>query len=240
MMNIKNISVSIQDKQVLDTVSLEFKLGKNYCLLGKNGSGKSSLALTVMWHPAYEVTDGTIFVDGEDITSMDPHERAQKGIFLAFQSIPEIPGVKLFEFLRTIYSAKVNQNISFLQFKKIIEPLLVELSIDKEFLRRDVNVGFSGGERRKIEVLQLRLLEPKYIFLDEVDSWLDVDAFKAVAELIKSCNSIDNTFIIITHYFSILDYIPVDRVYVLQEGKVISQGTLEVALSIKEKWFWEL
>ena len=147
--------------------------------------------------------------------------------------------MKLFEFLRTIYSAKVGKQETFLSFKKIIDPLVAELSIDREFLRRDLNVGFSGGERRKIEILQLRLLEPKYIFLDEVDSGLDVDAFRSVATLMKEINSKDNTFIIITHYFSILDYIPVDRVYVLENGNVTLQGDVQIAHTIREKGFGE-
>lgn len=219
MLSIKNLHVTVEEKEVLKGVSMNFELGKNYCLLGKNGSGKSSLALTVMGHPSYTVTEGKIQLeDGgiTDITALSPHERAKLGIFLAFQTIPEVKGVKLFEFLRTIYSAKMNEQITFLAFKKVIDPLINELGIDREFLRRDLNVGFSGGERRKIEILQLRLLEPKYIFLDEVDSGLDVDAFRAVASLIQETNNSNNTFIIITHYFSILDYIPVDRVYVLE------------------------
>jgi len=123
-----------------------------------------------MGHPAYEILDGDIFIDGESLQEMEPNERSEKGIFLAFQKIPEIKGVKLFEFLRTIYNAKHGTEEKFVSFKKIVVPLLEELSIDKEFLRRDLNVGFSGGERRKIEILQLKLLKPSYIFLDEVDS----------------------------------------------------------------------
>lgn len=147
---------------------------------------------------------------------LDPHERAKLGIFVAFQAIPEIKGVKLFEFLRSIYNATMSQNLSFVQFKKHIIPLMQDLNIDTEFLRRDVNVGFSGGERRKIEMLQLKLLNPRYIFLDEVDSGLDVDAFRDVARMIQELNTADNTFIIITHYFTILDYVSVDKVYVLE------------------------
>lgn len=242
MLAISNLSVSIEDKQILDNVSLSFELGKNYCLLGKNGSGKSSLAMAVMWHPSYTITSWELRVtssEGEKINvlELDPHERAQLGIFVAFQNIPEIKWVKLFEFLRSIYNATVGQNLSFIQFKKHIVPLCDELKISTEFLRRDVNVGFSGGERRKIEMLQLKLLRPKYIFLDEVDSGLDVDAFRDVAEMIQTLNSPENTFIVITHYFSILNYIPVDTVYVLESGKVIKEGGNEIVEEIKVKGF---
>ena len=180
-------------------------------------------------------------LDGEeiDILELDPHERAKLGIFVAFQTIPEIKGVKLFEFLRSIYNATTEQNLSFVQFKKHILPLIESLKIDSEFLWRDVNVGFSGGERRKIEMLQLKLLNPKYIFLDEVDSGLDVDAFRDVAAMIQELNTEDNTFVIITHYFTILDYVPVDKVYVLESGKIVKEGDINVALEIKEKGFNE-
>lgn len=171
---------------------------------------------------------------------MTPDQRAQKGVFLAFQNIPEIKGVKMFEFLRTIYSAAHNTNESFLSFKKIIEPLLNELEIDKEFLRREVNVGFSGGERRKLEILQIKLLKPRYIILDEIDSGLDVDAFKTVAALIAEANSLENCFIVITHYFSILDYVPIDRVYVLENGTLIKEGSNEIAHTIKNDGFASL
>lgn len=220
MLHIGNLTATIQNKKVLDNITISFEKGKNYCVLGKNGSGKSSLALTCMGHPAYEIIQGDIQIDKESIKGLDAHQRAQKGIFVAFQNIPEIKGIKLFEFLRSIYSAKVGTQQSFLQFKKVIVPLMQQLHIDPEFLWRDLNVGFSGGERRKIEVLQIKLLQPTYIFLDEVDSGLDVDAFKAVAQLIADNNTPNNSFIIITHYFSILDYIPIDRVYVLEDGKV--------------------
>ena len=169
-----------------------------------------------------------------DVLELDPHERAKLGIFVAFQNIPEIKGVKLFEFLRSIYNATMNTNLTFIPFKKLILPLLENLKIDSEFLRRDVNVGFSGGERRKIEMLQLKLLNPKYIFLDEVDSGLDVDAFRDVAAMIQKLNSSDNTFIIITHYFTILDYIPVDKVFVMESGKIVKEGDMSIAINIQE------
>jgi len=239
-LSINNLSVSIADKTILNDVSMNFQLGKNYCIVGKNGSGKSSLLLTLMGHPAYEVINWEAMLDGQNILELDPHERAKLGIFLAFQTIPEIKGVKLFEFLRTIYNARFDTNETFLNFKKIIEPLVAELAIDREFLWRDVNVGFSGWERRKIEILQLKLLQPKYVLLDEVDSWLDVDAFRAVASLLATYDGPEVSYIIVTHYFTILDYIPVDEVYLLEAGVVKSHGWVELAHSVRDHGFsWE-
>lgn len=238
MLKITDLSVKIAEKNVLDTVSLEVFPGRNVCLLGKNGSGKSSLALTVMGHPDYEITGGDIVLDGESILERWPDLRARAWIFLAFQSIPEIKWVKLFEFLRTIYNARFEKKETFVSFKKIILPYLEELHIDKEFLRRDINVGFSGGERRKIEILQLKLLQPTYVFLDEVDSGLDVDAFRSVAQLLREVANDQTSFVIITHYFTILDYLPVDTVVVLQEGKIIEQGGQEVVERVKQQGFW--
>ncbi len=237
MLDITNCSIQVEDQTVINDISMQFKLGQNYCVLGKNGSGKSSLALTIMGHPAYEITGGDITIEGDSLIDMEPDERAKRGIFLAFQSIPEVKGVKLFEFLRTIYNATTGEDARFLQFKKIIEPLLSELGIDKEFLRRDLNVGFSWGERRKVEILQLKLLQPKYIILDEVDSGLDVDAFRSVAKLLQDINSTDNTFIVITHYFDILDYLPVDHVYVLENGQIVQEGGQDIANQIKQSGF---
>lgn len=237
MLSIKNLEVTVEDKKVVDGLTLDFPVGKNICILGKNGSGKSSLALTIMGHPSYEVTWGSLTLEGEDLLEMEPNERAQAGIFLAFQSIPEVKGVKLFEFLRTIYNTTHDKKESFVSFKKIILPLLEELGIDKEFLRRELNVGFSGGERRKIEILQLKLLQPKYILLDEVDSGLDVDAFKAVAWLLRELDNDQRSFIIITHYFSILDYLPVDEVVVLENWKLVAQGGSEIADMVRKDGF---
>ncbi len=240
MLTIKNLSVNIEDKIIVDNLSMKFEIGKNYCVIGKNGSGKSSLAMTIMGHPKYIISNWDIIVDNISITKISPHERAKLGIFVAFQHIPEIKGIKLFEFLKSIYDAKSESTTSFLSFKKIIEPLMKELEISMEFLRRDLNVGFSGGERRKIEILQVKLLEPTYVFLDEIDSGLDVDAFKSVGKMIAKLNHENNTFIIITHIFDILKYIPVDHIYILQEGKIIKEGNQELIEVIKKEGFIDI
>lgn len=240
MLKIKNLSVSVEEKHILDKVNLIFQTWKNYCILGKNGSGKSSLAMTIMGHPKYEIDAWKIEINSESILDMSPDERAKVWIFLAFQNIPEIKGLKLFEFLRTIYNSANDSNLSFIQFKTVIDPLVEQISLNRDFLWRDLNVGFSGGERRKVEVLQIMLLKPQYIFLDEIDSWLDVDAFKKVAELLQSLDTPDNTFIVITHYFNILDYLPIDEVYVLEDGKVLKHWGWEIANQVKNMGFEEL
>ncbi len=237
MLAVKNLSVEVDKKIILDNISMEFKLGKNYCIIGKNGSGKSSLAMNIMGHPKYKITQWDITVDKESIIKLNPHERAKLGIFVAFQHIPEIKGVKLFEFLRTTYDAKYGTTTSFLSFKKIVEPLIEELTINRDFLWRDLNVGFSWGERRKIEILQLKLLQPKYIFLDEIDSGLDVDAFKSVVNMLSKLNHTENTFIIITHLFDIIETITVDRVYILEDGKIKEEWTQDLIKKIKKEGF---
>ncbi len=260
---INNLSVNVDSKQVLNNISLSFELGKNYCILGKNGSGKSSLAMTVMGHPKYEMTDeswNSISLEGEQslldegiisllqekgidnlnkiaVGSLEPYMRAKLGIFVAFQNIPEIKWVKLFEFLRTIYNARWSASETFLSFKKIVEPLCEQLNIERDFLWRDLNVGFSGGERRKIEILQLSLLKPRYVFLDEVDSGLDVDAFKSVSTLLSQYNTSQNCLIVITHYFDILERIPVEHVYMLDQGRLIGEGDMSMVKQVKDKGF---
>lgn len=244
MLSLKNLSIEIDKKSILDTISMDFELGKNYCVIGKNGSGKSSLAMAIMGHPKYEIKSWELRIRNWkieiDLLGLDPNERAKLWIFVAFQHIPEIKGIKLFEFLRSIYDAKNESTTSFLAFKKIIEPFMKELEISMEFLRRDLNVWFSGGERRKIEILQLKLLEPIYIFLDEIDSGLDVDAFKSVVKMMAKLNHEKNSFIIITHIFDILKHIPVDHVYVLEQGKIIKEGDQKLIEIIKKEGFIDI
>ncbi len=236
MLSIKNLSISVWEKEILNQISYDFELWKNYCILWKNWSWKSSLAMALMWNPRYEITEWEIVLDGEKISELSPDKRAKLWIFLAFQNIPEIPWVKLFEFLKWVYDNAV-KTTTFMEFKKLIEPILEELQLSKDFLWRDLNVGFSGWERRKLEILQMKLLNPKYIILDEIDSWLDVDAFKVVAELLKSMSTKENSFIIITHIFTILDYLNIDETMVLEHGKVVETWWWEIAKRIKESWF---
>ena len=240
MLQIKNLNVEAESTSILKNINLTFEEGKNYCIVGKNWSGKSSLAMTIMWHPKYTVTDGEIKIDSKAINKLSPHERSQLGIFLAFQHIPEIKGVKLFEFLKSIYDTKREKKTSFLEFKKIIEPLLAELKIEKDFLWRDINVGFSGGERRKTEILQIKLLEPKYIFLDEVDSWLDVDAFNDIAKHISEVNNGKNCLIVITHLFKIVDNLPIDTVHVIKQWEIIKSWDHSLMKKITKEGFEKL
>ena len=236
MLSIKNISVSVWEKEILNQISYDFELWKNYCILWKNWSWKSSLAMALMWNPRYEITEWEIVLDGEKISELSPDKRAKLWIFLAFQNIPEIPWVKLFEFLKWVYDNSI-KTTTFMEFKKIIEPILEELQLSKDFLWRDLNVGFSGWERRKLEILQMKLLNPKYIILDEIDSWLDVDAFKVVAELLRSLSTKENSFIIITHIFTILNYLDVDETIVLEHWSIVENGWWEIAKRIKENGF---
>lgn len=237
MLQLKNLSVHVGEKQILNQISFDFEMGKNYCILGKNGSGKSSLAMAIAGNPKYEISEGELLLDGQNLAEMSPDERNKAGIFLTFQNIPEIPGVKLFEFLKTIYDARAEKASTFLEFKKIIEPLMTELEIEKSFLWRDLNVGFSGGEKRKIEVLQIKLLKPKIIILDEIDSGLDVNAVKQVAELLKAVDTEENSFIVITHLFEMLQELPLEKILILEQGKIKAIGGRELMEQVRKEGF---
>ncbi|MDD2870519.1 MAG: Fe-S cluster assembly ATPase SufC [Candidatus Gracilibacteria bacterium] len=246
MIQIKDLKVGVADKEILKGVSIDFEIGKNYCLLGKNGSGKSTLSAFLMGHPKYEYISGEIQIDGNNLLELSPEDRSKAGLFLSFQNVPEIKGIRLSEYLRTIYnihlkntSTEVKELSPFI-FKRFIKKYLEELHIDDRFLDRELNVGFSGGEKRKIEILQMKLIGPKYIILDEIDSGLDLDAFRTIAEMLKQLSSENNTLIIITHYFKILDYIDVDKVYVMKDGNIIREGGNELVEEIKDKGFKDL
>ena len=243
MLEIKNLKVSVWKKEILKDISISFEIWKNYCLLWKNGSWKSSLSKAITWHPNYKIKSWSIILDWEDITNISASDKSKKWIFLSFQNVPEIEWIRLIEYLRTINNIHINSEnpdakpISPFLFKRFITKLCNNLDISLDFLDRDLNVGFSGWEKRKIEILQMQLIKPKFIILDEIDSGLDLTAFKRVAELLSSINSKDNSIIIITHYFNILDYIDIDKAYVLKDWEVLIKWWKEVIENIKINWY---
>ena len=237
MLKLENLSVQIKGKEILKNISFDFELWKNYCILGKNWSWKSSLAMSIAWNPKYEIVTWDIKLDSTSLKSLTADERSKLWIFLTFQNVPEIPWVKLFEFLKNIYDIRQEKPTTFISFKKIIEPLMEELWIDKDFLRRDLNVGFSWWEKRKIEVLQIKLLKPQVIILDEIDSWLDVNAVKLVSELLKETNSENNTFIIITHLFEMLEGLPIEKVLIIDKWEIKEIGDNKLMEKIKKEGF---
>lgn len=221
-----HVSVTWTDKQILNWISLNFEKWKNYCLLGKNGSGKSTLSSVLAWSPKYSIDSGSITIDKQDLLTMSPEERSAAWVFLTFQNVPEIPWIKLSEYLRTIYNIHLKRNnpetreLSPFLFKRFIKKILQDLEIDEKFLDRDLNVWFSGWEKRKLEILQIKLINPSYIILDEIDSGLDLDAFRQVAQMLQGLNNWENSLIIITHYFKILEYIDVDEVHIMRDGNI--------------------
>lgn len=237
MLKLENLSVQIKGKEILKNISFDFELWKNYCILGKNWSWKSSLAMSIAWNPKYEIVAWDIKLHSTSLKSLTADERSKLWIFLTFQNVPEIPWVKLFEFLKNIYDVRQEKPSTFISFKKIIEPLIEELWIDKDFLRRDLNVGFSWWEKRKIEVLQIKLLKPQVIILDEIDSWLDVNAVKLVSELLKETNSENNTFIIITHLFEMLEWLPIEKVLIIDKWEIKEIGDNKLMEKIKKEGF---
>ncbi|MDD4531012.1 MAG: Fe-S cluster assembly ATPase SufC [Candidatus Gracilibacteria bacterium] len=242
MLELKNLKVKVESKEIIKGINLDFKLGKTYFVIGKNGSGKSSLMLAVAGHPKYKV-NGEIIFDNENISNSKPEERAKKGIFLSFQNVPEIRGIKLLEYLRTIYNNHLKisnpevRPLSPFLFKRFLKKYIDELNIHEDFLDRDLNVGFSGGEKRKIEMLQMKLLDPKYIILDEIDSGLDVDALALIGKFLSSLDKKNKCVIIITHRFEMLELIPVDEVVVLENGKVREIGGKEIIEKIRKEGF---
>lgn len=255
MIEIKNLKVWVLDKEILRGIDLKIELWKNYCLLWKNWSWKSTLSSFLMWHPNFNYISGEVFitspepstqvegVKGINLLDLNPEERSKAWLFLSFQNVPEIEWIKLWEYLRIIYNISLKsksddiKDITPFIFKRHIKKYLEELSIDEKFLDRDLNVWFSWWEKRKIEILQMKLIWPKYIILDEIDSWLDLDAFRAVATMLKNLSSENNSLIIITHYFKILDYIDVDEVFVMKNGEIIKSWDKDLAKYISENWF---
>ena len=237
MLNIKNLEAKVDNKHILNGLNLDIKPGEVHAIMGPNGSGKSTLANILSGKNGYEMK-GEIKFDGQNLSELSTEERAQKGIFLAFQYPLEIPGVNTNVFLRTslnsIRKARDEKELDTLSFLKIVKEKSSELGIDEKFLSRQLNVGFSGGEKKKNEILQMKILQPKLAILDETDSGLDIDALRIVADGVNSYKNKDNAFLIITHYQRLLDYIKPDFIHVLSKGKIVKTGNAELGVELEK------
>jgi Fe-S cluster assembly ATP-binding protein len=237
MLEIKNLSVSIEDKRILDNLSLTVNAGEVAAIMGPNGSGKSTLAYVLAGKPAYQVISGEILLDGDNLLELEPNERALKGLFLAFQYPTEIPGVAAMTFLKAALNAqrraRGDSDLTTPDFMRRVREGAQALKIDQEMLRRPLNVGFSGGEKKRFEVLQMALLAPRVGVLDETDSGLDIDALRVVAEGVNALRDPKRAFVVITHYQRLLDYIRPDVVHVMARGRIVATGGPELALELE-------
>ena len=243
MLQLQNLKASVNDKSILNGLNLEIKLGEVHAIMGPNGSGKSTLGNILSGKSGYDVS-GSLKYEGKNLQEIPIEERAQKGIFLAFQYPLEIPGVNTTNFLKTslnsIRKAKGEKELDTLNLLKLIKEKASELNIDEKFLSRQLNVGFSGGEKKKNEILQMKLLEPKLAILDETDSGLDIDALRIVADGVNSHKNKNNAFLIITHYQRLLDYIKPDFIHVLSKGKIIKTGCAELGQELEKTGYENL
>lgn len=241
LLEIKNLQVTVGDRQILNGLDLVVNKGEVHAIMGPNGSGKSTLAHVLAGKADYDVTGGEVLLDGEDLLAMDVDERAAKGVFLAFQYPIEIPGVATMTFLRTAMNAQRKKRgedeLSTPEFMKRVRDAAAKLSIDQDMLRRPVNVGFSGGEKKRNEILQMALLEPKLAVLDETDSGLDIDALKIVADGVNRLRSPERAMIVITHYQRLLEHIVPDVVHVLSRGRIVRTGGKELALELEARGY---
>ena len=236
-LKVKDLHVNVNGKEILKGVNLEMDLGKVHALMGPNGSGKSTLANVLMGNPKYEVTKGRILLDNEDITELRADERAKKGLFLSFQYPSEINGVTMNNFLRTAYNSVKKKKLDVIEFHNLLKKKMKELKMDDNFSRRYINEGFSGGEKKRAEILQMSVLEPKFAILDETDSGLDVDSIKIVGEGVNKMKGPKMGILIITHYYRILNYIIPDRVHILINGKIVKEGGKKLAEEIEKDGF---
>ena len=241
MLQIKNLHAGVEDKEILKGVNLEVKDGEIHAIMGPNGSGKSTLSAVISGNENFEVSQGSVTFLNEDISELDPEERAHKGVFLSFQYPVEIPGVSVTNFIKTAINenrkAKGLKDMPASEMLKLIKSKADLLEIDRKFLSRSLNEGFSGGEKKRNEIFQMAMLDPKLAILDETDSGLDIDALKIVANGVNKLKSKDNAVIIITHYQRLLDYIIPDFVHVLIDGKIVKSGTKELAYELEEKGY---
>ena len=242
ILTISNLYVNAGDKEILAGVDLEVGYGQTHVLMGPNGTGKSTLGLALMGSPKYEITKGNIVFDGEDITEEGANERAKKGIFLSFQNPPEVPGVTLSSFIKSALEQVTGERVKLWDYKKKLKETMDLLGMDESYAERDLNVGFSGGEKKKAEILQLLMLEPKFAILDETDSGLDVDAVRIVSsgisEYQRRCGG---SLLVITHSMGILDSLHVDRAHVMVEGRIVKTGGRELIEEVNSNGYskWE-
>ena len=241
MLTIENLHAQVEGKQILNGIDLDVKAGEVHAIMGPNGSGKSTLSSVIAGHQDYEVNQGTMLLEGEDLADLSPEERAHKGIFLSFQYPVEIPGVSVTNFIKTAINASrkgkgLEDMAANVMLKKIREKSSL-LEIDSRLLYRSLNEGFSGGEKKRNEIFQMAMLEPKLSILDETDSGLDIDALKIVANGVNKLRSKDNAIIVITHYQRLLEYIVPDFVHVLFDGKIVKSGTKDLAVELEEKGY---
>jgi len=241
MLQIKNLHASVEDKEILKGINLEVKAGEVHAIMGPNGAGKSTLSSVIAGNENFEVTEGEIILDGEDLGDLAPEERAHKGIFLSFQYPVEIPGVSVTNFMKTAINetrkAKGLEDMPANEMLKLIKEKSELLEIDRKFLSRSLNEGFSGGEKKRNEIFQMAMLDPKVAILDETDSGLDIDALRIVANGVNKLKNDNNAVVVITHYQRLLDYIVPDFVHVLHDGKIVKTGGKELALELEEKGY---
>lgn len=237
MLEIKDLIAQVEGAKILKGLNLQVKPGEIHAIMGPNGAGKSTFAKVLAGHPFYEVTNGSIVLDGLDMTELDPEERAKSGLFMSFQYPLEIAGISNFEFLHAAYMGTKGIEISKEAFKQQIQPILEAMRIRSEFLERDLNDGFSGGEKKRNEILQMIVLDPKYVILDETDSGLDIDALKIVADGVNHFMNQDKGLILITHYQRLLNYIKPNFVHVMIDGKIERSGGPELALELEVKGY---
>ncbi|KQB43225.1 Fe-S cluster assembly ATPase SufC [Flavobacterium sp. L1I52] len=241
MLSIKNLHATVGDKEILKGINLEIKAGEVHAIMGPNGAGKSTLSAIIAGNENYEVTEGEILLQDEDISELAPEERAHKGVFLSFQYPVEIPGVSVTNFMKTAINetrkANGQEEMPANEMLKVIREKSELLEIDRKFLSRSLNEGFSGGEKKRNEIFQMAMLEPKLAILDETDSGLDIDALRIVANGVNKLKSDKNAIIVITHYQRLLDYIVPDFVHVLYNGKIVKSGDASLALELEEKGY---
>ena len=241
MLTIENLHAKVEGKNILNGIDLDVKAGEVHAIMGPNGSGKSTLSSVIAGHQDYEISQGTILLEGEDLSEFAPEERSHKGIFLSFQYPVEIPGVSVTNFIKAAINAsrkaKGLEDMAANEMLKMIREKSSLLEIDSRFLSRSLNEGFSGGEKKRNEIFQMAMLEPKLSILDETDSGLDIDALKIVANGVNKLRSNDNAIIVITHYQRLLEYIIPDFVHVLFDGKIVKSGTKDLAVELEEKGY---